>query len=321
VSAVRFALSRLSPAGPRARLSILIFHRVLPRPDPLYPDEPDAARFDALCAWLRTWFNVLPLDEAVRRLGEGALPERAAAITFDDGYADNRTVAMPILQRHGLSATFFVATDFLDGGIMWNDVVAEGLRGAAAGPLDLSPLGHGLGPVELGDAASRRAAIDGVVRAVKHLPPRQRAEAVAGVARLARLQPPTDLMMSSAQVRELRAGGMLVGAHTGSHPILATLPREAAHDEVRRSKSVLEALLDERVALFAYPNGKPGTDYGPEAVDVVRGLGFDAAVSTCWGAADAQADRFQLPRFTPWDRTPLRFAGRMARNLMAAARP
>ena len=43
----------------------------------------------------------------------------------------------------------------------------------------------------------------------------------------------------------------------------------------------------------------------PSNDDTVRALGFDAAVSTAWGAADARADRFQLPRFTPWDRARL----------------
>lgn len=75
----------LSPSGARARLSVLIFHRVLPQPDPLFPDEIDAARFDAILGWLRSWFNVLPLDEAAQRLKDGSLPARAAALSFDDG--------------------------------------------------------------------------------------------------------------------------------------------------------------------------------------------------------------------------------------------
>jgi hypothetical protein len=77
----------------------------------------------------------------------------------------------------------------------------------------------------------------------------------------------------------------------------------------------LEQLLGERVGLFAYPNGKPGTDYSPESVQIVRELGFDAAVSTTWGAARSGTDPFQIPRFTPWDRSKLRFGARFAGNL------
>ena len=115
----RTLFSAISPAGERGRLSIPIFHRVLPQVDPLFPDEMDAARFDAVCGWLKSWFNVLPLDEAVRRLKNGTLPQRAMALTFDDGYADNHDVALPILKRHGLPCAFFIATGFLDGGRMW----------------------------------------------------------------------------------------------------------------------------------------------------------------------------------------------------------
>ena len=62
--------------------------------------------------WARSWFNVLPLPEAVARLRAGTLPARAAAITFDDGYADNCEVALPILRSVRHAATFFIATGF-----------------------------------------------------------------------------------------------------------------------------------------------------------------------------------------------------------------
>ena len=71
-------------------MSILVFHRVLALPDPLFPGEVDAVRFNRICSWLADWFQVLPLDQAVRHLRAGSLPARALAITFDDGYADNQ---------------------------------------------------------------------------------------------------------------------------------------------------------------------------------------------------------------------------------------
>lgn len=313
---LRPVLGLLSPAGRRARLSVLIFHRVLHEPDALLPGEMHAQRFDQLCGWLVDWFNVLPLDEAVRRLRDGCLPARAAAITFDDGYADNHDVALPILQRHGLSATFFIATGFLDGGRMWNDTVIEAVRRARAPTINV---GAGaiadVARLELGSVAQRQEAIALLLGAIKYLEPERREAAVGAVAAAAAVDLPQGLMMSSDQVRGLRRAGMQIGAHTVSHPILARLPAEEVRKEVVDSKHALEELLQERVALFAYPNGKPHQDYGREAVDIVRHCGFDAALSTAWGSARRNNDPLQLPRFTPWDRHRARFGLRMLRNL------
>ena len=140
-SALRLALRFLSPSGAGARLSVVLFHRVLAAPDPLFPDDIDQARFRKICDWLATWFTVLPLDQALRQQADGCLPARALSITFDDGYADNHEVALPILQRHALAATFYVATGFLDGGRMWNDTVIEAVRACKRPALDASHLG------------------------------------------------------------------------------------------------------------------------------------------------------------------------------------
>lgn len=311
--------SLLSPAGRGGRLSILIFHRVLPVADPIFPSEMDATRFDAMCQWLAAWYQVLPLDEAVTRLKSDTLPARACAITFDDGYADNRHVAMPILQRHGLCATFFIATGFLDGGRMWNDTVIESVRLSPLPSLALQDvLGAGFESVAISTTEEKRSAIDAIIGRIKYLPVEERAALVDRIAKHARVALPSDLMMTSDEVREMRQGGMQIGAHTVSHPILARLDATQARAEIGSSKEFLEGLLGERVGLFAYPNGKPHTDYAHESVAIVRGLGFDAAVSTAWGAARSGTDIFQIPRFTPWDRTKLRFGARMAGNLLRA---
>jgi peptidoglycan/xylan/chitin deacetylase (PgdA/CDA1 family) len=115
-------------------------------------------------------------------------------------------------------------------------------------------------------------------------------------------------------VRSLDANGMEIGAHTVTHPILARLDAARASDEIRQSKLRLEAITGKPVKLFAYPNGKPGRDYGREHVGMVKELGFEAAVSTAWGVANAQSDAFQLPRFTPWDKSPGKFVLRLLHN-------
>jgi peptidoglycan/xylan/chitin deacetylase (PgdA/CDA1 family) len=302
-----------SPAGKKARLSILIFHRVLPAADPLFPNEMQASHFDDICGWLKTWFNVLPLDQAVNRLKSDTLPARAACITFDDGYADNFHVALPILQRHGLSATFFIATGFLDGGRMWNDTIVESIRACTQAELDLSSLG--LGAHALDTIAKRQVAIAALIGQIKYRSIQERLEVTEHIARLAGVSPPDNLMMTSQEVKAMRQAGMQIGAHTVSHPILARLTDDEAREEILASKNALEQILAERVGLFAYPNGKPGEDYSAQSVAVVRGLGFDAAVSTSWGCTTSEDDCFQIRRFTPWDKTRLRFGIRLLANL------
>lgn len=313
VFVIKKLLSWASPHGHAARLSVLIFHRVLPRPDPLFPDEVDARRFDEMCGWVKSWFNVIPLDAAVAQLRDGKLPERAACITFDDGYADNYHVALPILQRHSLTATFFIATGFLDGGRMWNDTIIESVRACKLQKLELDSLG--LGSHGVATIAEKQVAIAALIPQIKYLSVEDRVTITRAIAAQAQVQPPNDLMMTSHEVKRMHKAGMQIGAHTVNHPILARLTRDQAHLEIQRSKATLEGLLNNRVGLFAYPNGKPEEDYTAQSVDVVRELGFDAAVSTRWGSSAHGDDLLQIRRFTPWDRTKLRFAARMGANL------
>lgn len=310
---IRPLMRILSPAGDSARLSTLIFHRVLPEVDPLFPDEVDRSRFERITNWIADWFNVLPLEEAIARLALGELPERAAAITFDDGYADNFTQAAPVLKRKGLHATFFIASGFLNGGRMWNDTLIESVRSARVETLDAKWLDLGLLPIA--DVTQKRETLQRLIPAIKHLAPAARAKAVERVSNACDADLPHDLMLTTEQLRGLRNLGMGIGAHTVNHPILAKLDSAVALREISQGRDDLQSIIGERVGLFAYPNGKPGTDYLPEHVEMVRSLGFEGAVSTAWGASRHDTDPFQLRRFTPWDRSRLTYGLRLARNM------
>jgi peptidoglycan/xylan/chitin deacetylase (PgdA/CDA1 family) len=310
---LRLPLSLVSPSGPRGRLSVLIFHRVLAQQDPLFPEVPTAETFERQMRWLQAWFEVLPLGRAIDRLYAGTIPSRALAITFDDGYADNEEIAAPILRRLGLTATFFVSTGFLGGGCMWNDQVIEAIRACEAAELDLGSLGLSRHP--LASVGARRQAIETLLKAIKHLEPAQRQSVTDAIVARAGGRPSPALMMHPQQLRSLRTQGMDVGAHTVTHPILKRLPSEAAREEMSRGRRELEQILGEPVELFAYPNGVPEQDYGIEHAAMARDCGFSAAVSTAWGAASTHSDRFQLPRFTPWDRSRWRYGARLLANL------
>jgi peptidoglycan/xylan/chitin deacetylase (PgdA/CDA1 family) len=311
---MRSLLGVVARRGVNARLTILIFHRVLAAADPLQPDEPDVARFQHEMLWIRRWCNVLPLVEALQRLGNGCLPERAISITFDDGYADNCTLALPILRQLELTATFFISTGFLDGGRMWNDSIIEAVRGYREATFDLQAVG--LGRYRTDSVASKRSAISALLRAVKHLDPGEREDRVAAIVETARAALPDDLMMTSEQVRKLHDAGMQIGAHTVSHPILQAVPLSRAEREIADGRDLLEQMIGAPVPVFAYPNGEPHKDYGSDHVMLVRRLGFAGAVSTASGVATSRSDPFQLPRFRPWDRHRLRYGLRLAHNML-----
>ncbi len=314
IAPFRWALQPFSPGNGRGTLSIFIYHRVHAKADPLFIDEADATHFDRQMEWVAGLFNVLPLEEATHRLAAGRLPPRAAAITFDDGYADNAQVALTILKRHALPATFFICTGTLNGGRMWNDTVIEAVRRAPGNELDLSTLGLGRYPV--GSPKDRNHAIQQLLRQLKHLSPEVRAGKVDAVRAKVGERLPDDLMMTSEQVRALHRAGMGIGAHTVSHPILSRLDPAQVRQEITVGRQTLASIIDAKISLFAYPNGKPGEDYGPEHVAIVRELGFSAAFSTAWGAARKDSDYFQLPRFTPWDKSLALFSLRSIQNVL-----
>jgi peptidoglycan/xylan/chitin deacetylase (PgdA/CDA1 family) len=277
------------------RLPILMFHRVLEQQDPMQPDVLTASAFDAQMKMLAGAFNVVALDEAVDALMCGSLPARAVAITFDDGYRDNVQVALPILKRHGLHATFFVASGYLGGGCMFNDAVVESLRRARSGAADLS--GYGFGVVQVGDLAQRRQLAQQITDTIKYFESAKRDEFCRALPGLVGATLPTDLMMSHDEVRALAKAGMGIGGHTVTHPILAKVSDQHAQQEIADNRAALKDIIGEAPTTFAYPNGKPEADFAPRHADMVKAAGYSLAVSTAAGVAQPKDSRFSLPRF------------------------
>ncbi len=302
----------LSPGGGNARLSTLIFHRVLPAADPLQPDVVDRDRFRALLELLASTFHFLPPLEAVERLARRDLPPGAFTITFDDGYEDNYTVAQPELARAGFSAAYFVASDYLDGGLMFNDVLIECLRVTKVSKIDLRSLG--LDILDMTTEAMRRKAISTLIGHAKYLSAVERKKFASLIQELSCVAKLPKLMMSSSQLRALASAGGTIGGHTASHPILKVLSPDEASRDIESGRDALSKIIEAPILLFAYPNGQPDVDYDVRHVRMVRDLGFVAAFTTSWGVARCSSDFYQMPRFTPWDQSAQMFAARMIIN-------
>src|SRR5689334_9989952 len=127
-------VSRCFEKASSERFQLVGYHKVSPDPHPFFePVQPDV--FERQMQFFKDCYNVMELQELVRRSQRGSLPERAMAITFDDGYRDNYDYAFPILKKLGLPATIFVATSAIENAkILWHDRIFDAFRFARAKP-------------------------------------------------------------------------------------------------------------------------------------------------------------------------------------------
>lgn len=304
----RLLLSALSSTS---RLVIFTYHRVLPMADPLLPGEPTREHLRRHAQFMARYLNVMPLAEGVERLFDGSLPARAACITFDDGYRNNYELAAPILDEHGLTATFFIATGAVDTGAMFNDIVIEAVRRAPA-RLDLASFD--LGTWDCGSPSARLRTVGLLLEQIKYRPHDERQVLCREIFRSVTREPPPDMMMSPEMIRDLARRGYEIGGHTISHPILANLDPCRARQEIAGCRDWLTEVTGAPPITFAYPNGRPGVDFRPEHGAMLEELGFRCAVSTEWSVATPAASRYALPRLTPWELTESGWVKRMLKS-------
>ena len=269
---------------------ILLYHRIahLERDPQLLAVTPE--RFDEHLEILRRKANVMPLKELVQKRDSG-LPPRSVAITFDDGYADNLLFAKPLLERHELPATVFVTSGFVgvDREFWWDE-------------LDRILLNHqdaGWNVASGNDDEPRHAEYRSLHATLRSSTEPQRLQALhdlqvrtnSGSSARA-----THRALTPDQLRELAEGGLVeVGAHTVTHPVLASLSPASQHQEIDTSKRKLEEWLGQTVHSFAYPYGGK-RDYDKHSVEAVRNLGFSLACSNFRGTVWPNTNRLELPR-------------------------
>ncbi|EGG99865.1 hypothetical protein imdm_557 [gamma proteobacterium IMCC2047] len=301
----RLAASLLQTFEPK--LNILMYHRVMPEPDPLRPWEIDQQQFRKHMQWISGIFNVIPLTEAVAQLKNGTLKRRSLAITFDDGYLDNATHALPVLQESDFHATFFCTSAWLGGGQMWNDKVIESIRLWEGDTLTIDELD--LYDLPLASIAEKNKAIASILPKLKYLPTAERQ--IIAERLESQVSELPQLMMRAEQIKQLHAAGMEIGGHTHSHPIIAQLDDQSLQNELTTNKQMLETIIGEEISLFAYPNGKPDIDYLKNQIGIIKQTGYKAAVTTQTAIAAKGTSDYELPRFTPWDNSPAKFLLRL----------
>ncbi|MEM9975241.1 MAG: polysaccharide deacetylase family protein [Pseudomonadota bacterium] len=285
----------------RGAVDILMYHAVTEGSPPLNDwCYLPAQQFDAHMATLRRLgLKVVPLSEAVARLQDGSLNERVVAITFDDGYANNATTALPILERYELPATIFLVSGILGTSrSIWASRIIRAVQACTRSEISFNGETFVLeGPKEKARASS---ALQNIVKATSGASPDTAAEAVE-IACDAEVNPDfrgTDFaIMDAEMVKSAEAGGLIeFGAHTVSHPILSSLDDAALAAELGPSIEAVSALVNRPSPVFAYPNGRL-QDFDDRAIAILRAHGVTAAVATTEERNRPGADAFRLHRW------------------------
>jgi peptidoglycan/xylan/chitin deacetylase (PgdA/CDA1 family) len=293
----------------RHRIVILTAHGVMDAQDgpPWVPLRPQLSRrrLDDCLRILSRHYRFVSLEEAVAMLA-GRAPVRpyCLVLTFDDGYRNHLSHALPILRRHGVPATFFLATGHIDHRRpFWFDRLDYALQHLPAGAHEL-PVGPRTIGIDASDRAALRASYKRLRDEAKALPRHDTAmlremETLAEVLearsgrRLADLFETED-WTAIATWDEIRAAGddVSFGSHTVDHVRLSFVDAETMEDQLRRSKQTIEAETGRPCRYFCYPNGS----FDGRAAETTRACGYDAAVTTEEGTNRPGSDLMTLRR-------------------------
>jgi peptidoglycan/xylan/chitin deacetylase (PgdA/CDA1 family) len=296
----------------QGRLVIVTFHRVLPEqfrgryhiPGLVVTPE----ELDWTLTYLRRSYTVGRLDHVHARHEAGDAPARPyLAITFDDGYADNYIYARPVLEKHGVRATFFLPAAFIGRDrLPWYDSLGFALTPAdRRTDLERGILArHDLGHVAEADPET-------VIDEAKRIRPQLR-QALIETLRPTRV-PAWARTMNLEELSTLSREGHEIGAHTMTHPILNTCDDPTLDWELRGSKSMLEGLVGSEVTSLAYPNG----DQDVRVLRAVRSAGYLRAVTTQWGANERGRERLLLSRCDIDARRMRNIAGELSESNLA----
>lgn len=279
----------------RHKFLILTYHRFSEVED---GRSTTAHAFAEQLAYLKANYNILPLSRIAELVAKGeTIPPSAVAVTIDDGFSDSYDIAFPLLKRYSIPATLYVVTDFVDGKAwLWTDKLRYLTQQAPAHSTTVQFLDHNL-TIDLDGPASRLSAASRVNSILKSLPDTLKESALTEIAdcfqiELPQLPPAAYSPVTWDQVQEMESGGIEIGSHTITHPILPNTTDEQLDRELRGSRARLEEVLDHPVKLFCYPNGS----FDQRVVSAAAQAGYECAVTTEPGLNHPQSNLLQLRR-------------------------
>ncbi len=224
----------------------------------------------------------------------------SVVITFDDGYADNRASALPILEELRLPAAFFISSGWIGSDQeFWWDELERIFQGRGALPETLSLDAGGIrGEWNTSGPETRARAYRELHLRAKGMAPEPRSALLAalrgwsgrGQAR------PSHRSLRLDELKALASSPCVtIGAHTVSHPMLSGRPKAEQEREILASRKDLETWLERPVDIFSFPFGAK-RDYNAETLDICRTAGFRKSAAAYAGQWRKGSDPMQIPR-------------------------
>ncbi len=259
---------------------ILMYHRFSETAE---PGKVSAKAFEWQIQEIRKCYKIYPLSAIVECLRSGnPVPSDAIVLTVDDGYEDFYRVAWPILKALEAPATVYITTRFIDGDLwLWPDKLSYILDNANAKSMRLVFDGNE-SVYDLDNSDSITVVWTALINRMLRMRPNDRDKLLFDIADELSVNTPSAPIrkyapMTWENIRELSSSGIAIGAHTRTHPVLSTLTREQAADEIAGSKTDIEKITGEVVHDFCYPNGAH-KDYTKETSAIVKDSGYNNAV-------------------------------------------
>ncbi|WP_286270971.1 polysaccharide deacetylase family protein [Thalassotalea hakodatensis] len=291
------------------RATILTFHRVSDNNSLFEQEEVGILEFRDKMRLLKKHFNVVSIEELLNANFNGDLKPYTVAITIDDGYEDCYSVITPILDELKLPGAFFITTEGIEQGGLWNDKIANALLLTEQQSIHIDDE-----EIFIDDDVSRCAAFGKILVKCKYKKLHERSQFIALLNEQCKTEFTDYDFLTEDKIRAMANAGMIIGAHTHSHPILAVEDEQVCITEIKESKDILENITGTSIKHFAYPNGMVGRDFNGKHESMLKELGFESGFSTTWGHFSPDSNRFAIPRFTPWDKNIYRFAFRLVRH-------
>jgi peptidoglycan/xylan/chitin deacetylase (PgdA/CDA1 family) len=245
------------------------------------------ATFEAFCEFVAEHFDVVPLQSVLRDLAERGSAKPRCVITFDDGWADNYSTALPVLQRFQFPVTIFLATAMMDSdSTFW----VERVRAYAADPGSWRELRAGI--CERIGKSEQEVALSDVTEYFKRMSSERRDEVIAELIGDLPQAGASDRMLSWQQVSEMSRAGVVFESHTDTHPLLPYEPLERIRLELRLAQQKLREHGAPAPCGFAYPNGS----WNDAVRSLVRETGYTCAVTTQAGWFAPGQDVYSMRR-------------------------